>query len=76
MGEYFDLIADKFGLPRPPRVTRAQAEECLSPGLLSFLRESRRLENRRMKRELHVNLRYPTVEEGIAGCAAIATESG
>jgi nucleoside-diphosphate-sugar epimerase len=76
MGEYFDLIADKFGLPHPPRVTRAEAEECLSPGLLSFLRESRRLENRRMKRELHVNLRYPTVEEGIAECAAMGAESG
>jgi nucleoside-diphosphate-sugar epimerase len=76
MGEYFDLIADKFKLPHPPRVTRAQAEECISPSLLSFMRESRRLANRRMKRELHVNLRYPTVAEGIAGCAAIATESG
>jgi nucleoside-diphosphate-sugar epimerase len=76
MGEYFDLIADKFNLPHPPRVTRAQAEVCISPSLLSFMRESRRLANSRMKRELHVNLRYPTVEEGIAGCAAIATESG
>lgn len=76
MGEYFDLIADKFNLPHPPRVTRAQAEECISPSLLSFMRESRRLANRRMKRELHVNLRYPTVEEGIAACAAIAAESG
>jgi nucleoside-diphosphate-sugar epimerase len=75
MGEYFDLIADKFNLPRPPRVTRAQAEECISPSLLSFMRESRRLANRRMKRELHVNLLYPTVEEGIAACAAIAAES-
>lgn len=76
MGEYFDLIADKFKLPHPPRVTRAQAEECISPSLLSFMRESRRLANRRMKRELHVNLRYPTVEEGIAGCTAIAAKSG
>jgi nucleoside-diphosphate-sugar epimerase len=76
MGEYFDLIADKFGLPHPPRVTRAQAEECISPSLLSFMRESRRLANRRMKHELQVKLRYPTVEDGIAECAAIGTESG
>jgi nucleoside-diphosphate-sugar epimerase len=76
MGEYFDLIADRFGLPHPPRVTRAQAEECISPSLLSFMRESRRLANRRMKRELQINLRYPTVEDGIAACAAIGTESG
>ncbi|MBN9124253.1 MAG: NAD(P)-dependent oxidoreductase [Nitrosospira sp. 56-18] len=76
MGEYFDLIADKFGLPHPPRITRTQAEECISPSLLSFMRESRRLANHRMKRELHVNLRYPTVEDGIAECAATGAESG
>jgi nucleoside-diphosphate-sugar epimerase len=76
MGEYFDLIADKFGLPHPPRVSRAQAEERISPGLLSFMRESRRLANRRLKQELRVKLRYPTVKEGIARCAAIAAESG
>jgi nucleoside-diphosphate-sugar epimerase len=62
MGEYFDLVADHFELPRPRRITRAQAEEGLiSPGLFSFMRESRRLVNKRMKRELKVNLRYPSV---------------
>lgn len=65
MGEYFDLVADRFGLPRPPRISRAQAEDVISPGMLSYLDESRRLKNVRMKRELHVNLRYPTVAEGI-----------
>jgi nucleoside-diphosphate-sugar epimerase len=63
MGEYFDLIADWFGLPRPPRIPRAQAEEQISPGMLSFMRESRRLTNTRLKHELHVALRYPTVRD-------------
>ncbi|ARO86818.1 NAD(P)-dependent oxidoreductase [Nitrosospira lacus] len=66
MGEYFDLIADRFDLPRPPRIARTQAEGSISPGMLSFMRESRRLANARIKHELHVNLRYPTV----AGCIA------
>lgn len=65
MGDYFDLAADLYGLPRPPRVPRAQAQEQLSPLTLSFMGESRRLDNARMKRELGVRLRYPTVREGL-----------
>jgi nucleoside-diphosphate-sugar epimerase len=63
MGEYFDAVADVFGLPRAPRITRAQAEERIDPSLLSFMRESRRLVNRRLKDELRVRLRYPSVAD-------------
>lgn len=66
MGEYFDLLAGRFGLPSPPRVTMEQAREAVPENLLSFMRESRRLANRRMKRELRVILRYPSVEHGVA----------
>jgi hypothetical protein len=66
MGDWFTHLADAFDLPAPPRVDRATAETQLSPALLSFLRESRRLNNRRIKRELGLKLAYPTVEEGIA----------
>jgi len=66
MGDWFDKLADAFQLPRPPRVTRAEAQTRLSPVLLSFLNESRRLANDRMKRELRLRLRYPTVDHGIA----------
>ena len=66
MGEYFDLVADHFGLPRPPRITRNQAYEQISPGMLSFMKESRQLKNARMKKELRVKLIYPTVYEGVA----------
>ncbi|SDC26271.1 NAD-dependent epimerase/dehydratase family protein [Paraburkholderia lycopersici] len=62
MGEYFDRVADAFGLPRAPRVSRAEAERELEPVLLSFMRESRRLANTRLKRELRVRLRYPDVD--------------
>jgi nucleoside-diphosphate-sugar epimerase len=66
MGDYFDLAADLAGLPRPPRISRAEAAERMSPVQLSFLSESRRLDNRRMKRELRLALRYPTVAEGLS----------
>ena len=65
MGDYFDLVADSFGLPRPPRVTRRQAKTELSPLQLSFMSESRRLDNTRVCREFDVRLRYPSVIEGI-----------
>jgi nucleoside-diphosphate-sugar epimerase len=51
-GDYYDALADAAGLPRPPRITRAEAEATLSPMRLSFLSESRRIKNSRMKREL------------------------
>ena len=65
MGGYFELAADLCGLPRPPRISRDEATERLPPLLLSFMSESRRLDNRRLKRELRLRLRYPTVREGL-----------
>ncbi|HEX9684283.1 MAG TPA: SDR family oxidoreductase [Burkholderiales bacterium] len=66
MGDYFDLVAERFGLPRPPRVTRADADRLVAENLRSFMNESRRLVNRRLKRELRMTLRYPSVREGVA----------
>ena len=63
MGEYFDRVADVFELPRPPRISRNEAATRLSPALLSFMGESRRIRNTRMKRELAFRLTYPTVDE-------------
>jgi len=65
-GDYYDLVADLSGLGRPARVTRAQAGEQFSAAQWSFLNESRRLSNERMKRELLLRLRYPTIREGLA----------
>ena len=65
MGEYFDAVAERFGLARPPRMARAEIVHHLSPLTLSFMSESRRLDNRRLKRELRLRLRYPTVADGL-----------
>ncbi len=70
MGEYFDLVADRFGLPRVPRLSRDEAERQLSPLQWSFMSESRRLLNQRVKKECRVQLRYPRVEDGIAAARA------
>ena len=65
MGEYFDMVARQFNLPRPPRVSWEAAQTQLPENLLSFMRESRRLVNGRLKKELRVRLRYPSVQHGV-----------
>ena len=65
MGDYFDLVADLYGLPRPPRMARDAAQGELPLVLLSFMSESRQLDNSRLKKELRVALRYPTVAQGL-----------
>jgi nucleoside-diphosphate-sugar epimerase len=65
MGEYFDAVADAFALLRPPRLSRDELEKAVSPMLLSFMSESRRLSNDRIKSELGARLRYPQVRDGL-----------
>jgi nucleoside-diphosphate-sugar epimerase len=67
MAEYFDAVADAHRLPRPPRLPRAELQQVVTPALLSFMSESRRLRNDRIKRELGVRLRYPTVHSALQG---------
>jgi nucleoside-diphosphate-sugar epimerase len=65
MGDWLDLVADRSALPRPPRVCGSRAASVVPSNLLSFMRESRRLDNSRLKNILGVRLRYPTVQEGL-----------
>ena len=69
MADYFDTVADAFDMPRPPRVARAQLAASVSPMLLSFMSESRRMSNARIKRELGVRLRFPQVAPAVAAMA-------
>ena len=65
VGDYYDLAADLYGLPRPPRISRSEARLQLGAQQMSFLSESRRIDNRRLREELRFELRYPTVREGL-----------
>jgi nucleoside-diphosphate-sugar epimerase len=65
MGDWLDLVADYAGLSRAPRVRASRIAELVPPELLSFMQESRRLNNARLKHVLGVQLRYPTVHEGL-----------
>jgi nucleoside-diphosphate-sugar epimerase len=65
MGDWLDAVADRFALPRPPRIARADAQGRISPAMLSFMNESRRLINDRLKHGLGYALAYPTVHDGL-----------
>ncbi len=59
MGEWFDLVADAHGLPRVPKLPAAHIKAHVSPELWSFMRESRRIGNARLRNELRVQLLHP-----------------
>jgi nucleoside-diphosphate-sugar epimerase len=68
MTDYFNRLADAAGLPRSPLISLAEGQRQLSPGMLSYTRESRRLDNRKMLGELGVELKYPTLDRGLPAC--------
>jgi nucleoside-diphosphate-sugar epimerase len=59
------LAATLLGTAPPPEVPFAAAARTVTPMALSFYRESKRVRNARLKRELGVALRYPTYREGL-----------
>jgi len=75
LGEYLDLVADQFGLPRAPRLPREALRQAVSPTQFSFFQESRRLSNRRIKTELRVRLRFPTARDGVIAIAGAGSEA-
>jgi len=74
MGDYFDLAASLYGLPKPPRISRHDANTALPLMLLSFMSESRRLDNSRMKRELKLRLHHPHVRDGLSPQTVLFSE--
>jgi nucleoside-diphosphate-sugar epimerase len=74
MTDYFNRVADALGLPRPPVVDREEARRVMTPAMLSYLAESRRIDNRRMRERLGMTLLYPDLETGLA--ASIRTMEG
>jgi nucleoside-diphosphate-sugar epimerase len=66
MGDWFDVVADTIGVVRPPRLAKEDVMAAVTPAMRTFLTESRRLTNGRIKGELRYRLRYPTVREGLA----------
>ncbi len=65
MTHYFNAVADAFGLSRPPQVSLEEARKVMTPLMLSYFSESRRMDNRRMLEKLAIKLQFPDLEMGI-----------
>jgi len=63
--QYFNAVADALALPRPRQVTLEEARKVMTPLMLSYIGESRRMDNGKMLRKLGITLLYPTLEAGI-----------
>lgn len=68
MTDYFFRVADAAGLQRPPEVSREDAQAVLSAGMLSFLNDSRRMDNSKLLAGLGIELRYPGLDAGLESC--------
>ena len=62
---FTQTVAAMAGLPRVPEISRDEAESQFSAERLSFTRESRRLDNSKMLRDLRGELTYANPEDGI-----------
>lgn len=75
MTAYFNRVADALGLPRPPEVGLDEAQEALSPGMLSYAVESRRIGNRRLLDTLGIELEYPDLDATLSGLGRMRDSS-
>lgn len=75
MMRYFQIVAAAAGLPSPPAIRMAEARARMSPGMLSYVQESRRIDNKKLRDELSVRLQYPNVALGVPACLAAAREN-
>ena len=67
MTDYFLRVAALHGLPAPPQVTLAEARQRLSPMLLSFFEESKRIAPTRLK-ALGWQPQWASLAEGLPHC--------
>ena len=70
MTQYFNAVSDLLGLPRLPQVSMAEAKQVMNPMMLSYLTETRRMDNRKMLKQLGVTLLYPDLESGLKNVVA------
>jgi nucleoside-diphosphate-sugar epimerase len=63
--DYLFLLAELTGMPKPPLISMQEAERMLSPSIMSFMKESKRIKNEKLLKESGVTLRYPDLKSGL-----------
>ena len=65
MYDYFMGVAAAMNLPAPPSISLEEARHQLSEGMLSYMAESRRIENKKLLNDFKLSLQYPTLKDGL-----------
>ena len=65
MTQYFNITCDMLGLPRLPQVDMGEARRVMNPMMLSYLTETRRMDNRKLRERLAITLQYPDLVTGM-----------
>ncbi len=65
MSDYFIAVAKALNLKQPKQITLKQAKVDLSASMISYLVESKRINNQALLTHLNCNLKYPTLKEGL-----------
>ena len=65
MYEYFTGVAKALDLPEPPAISLAEAQDQLSEGMLSYMAESRRIDNSKLLKDFELVLEYPSLQQGL-----------
>lgn len=68
--DYLFQLAELTGMPKPPLISMQDAERMLSPSIMSFLKESKRLRNDKLLADLKFTLSYPDLRSGLAASLA------
>jgi nucleoside-diphosphate-sugar epimerase len=71
MTQYFNTVCDLLGLPRLPQIDMQEARQVMNPMMLSYLTETRRMDNRKMMEQLDVTLMYPDLSSGLKNVIAL-----
>ncbi|MCW8930583.1 MAG: NAD-dependent epimerase/dehydratase family protein [Gammaproteobacteria bacterium] len=65
MYDYFMKVAQANHLPEPPTISLEQAKTQLSAGMLSYMEESRRIDNQKLLTDFKISLKYPDLNKGL-----------
>jgi len=65
MNDYFNKVADAMNLQRPEEISLLQAQQKLSPGMLSYLAESKRISNKKLLNNFKTEFKYPDLDAGL-----------
>lgn len=65
MYDYFTGVATAMNLPVPPAISLEEAQHQLSEGMLSYMAESRRIDNKKLLTDFELALKYPELQQGL-----------